>query len=98
MQSKISERFQNFAIPGLCDHLSAGFPVTNLVELIKSIDDLYRYRFIEDPELLSLKLTDQIQLLAEKRSAQMEWLYCISLTLEIENSTLIGMVSKWFYF
>ncbi|SEF42314.1 methyltransferase domain-containing protein [Algoriphagus boritolerans] len=73
----------DFEIPGLCDRLYAGFSATHLVELIKSIDDLYRYRYIEDPELLSLNLTDQIQLLAEKRPAQMEWLYCTSLPLGI---------------
>lgn len=78
----------DFEIPGLCDRLSARFSATHRVELIKSIDDLYRYRSIEDPELLSLNLKDQIQLLAEKRPAQMEWLYCTSLNLDIENSAL----------
>lgn len=70
----------DFVSPGLCDALVLKFSLTHHVEIIKSIDDLYRYRFIDDQELLKLDLKDQIQLLAEKRPSQMEWLFCTSLT------------------
>lgn len=35
-------------------------------KFIKGIDEMYRYRFIDDPELLRLNLVDQIKLLEEK--------------------------------
>lgn len=70
----------DFVSPGLCDELVAKFSTTHQIEIIKSIHDLYRYRFIEDQEIKKLKLKDQIELLAEKRPTQMEWLFCTSLT------------------
>lgn len=70
----------DFVFPGLCDELVAKFSGTHQVEVIKSIHDLYRYRSIDDEEIKKLDLKDQIELLAEKRPSQMEWLFCTSLT------------------
>ncbi len=75
----------DFVKPGLCDLLVAGFRKTHEVAIIQSIDDLFRYRAIEDQEILKLELKDQIELLAEKRPTQMEWLFCTSLTLATEK-------------
>ncbi|HSF53952.1 MAG TPA: class I SAM-dependent methyltransferase [Algoriphagus sp.] len=78
----------DFVKPGLCDLLAPRFSSTHKVEIIQSIHDLYRYRVVEDQEVLKLNLRDQIELLAEKRPAQMEWLFCTSLPLESENLDL----------
>lgn len=75
----------DFVKPGLCDLLVARLRKSHQVEIIPSIHDLYRYRSIEDEELLKLELKDQIELLAEKRPTQMEWLFCTSLTLATEK-------------
>lgn len=72
----------DFVKPGLCDLLVGRFSQTHRIDIIQSIHDLYRYRAIEDHELLKLELKDQIELLAEKRPTQMEWLICTSLTLD----------------
>lgn len=62
----------DFVNPGLCDLLVGRFSQTHKIEIIASIHDLHRYRAIEDHEILKLELRDQIELLAEKRHAQME--------------------------
>ncbi|MFN3759511.1 MAG: hypothetical protein ACK4SF_09855 [Algoriphagus aquaeductus] len=69
----------DFIFPGISDELTARFAETHKVKIVQSIDDTFRYRFVEDAELLTFSLSDQIKLLAEKRPSQMEWLVCHTL-------------------
>ncbi|MBN7817547.1 class I SAM-dependent methyltransferase [Algoriphagus pacificus] len=66
----------DFVMPGISDLLQERFLKTHHVQLIKSIDDIFRYRHIEDPEMKKIPLQDMIKLLEEKRPNQMEWLFC----------------------
>ncbi|MEB2779810.1 hypothetical protein U3A58_05340 [Algoriphagus sp. C2-6-M1] len=66
----------DFISPGISDVLTKRFEHTHSIQLIKSIDDVYRYREIQNPEILKLPIKDQINILAEKRPTQMEWIFC----------------------
>jgi 23S rRNA U2552 (ribose-2'-O)-methylase RlmE/FtsJ len=66
----------DFISPGVSDLLKKRFEATHSIELIKSIDDTFRYREIQHPELQKLPIQDQIHILAEKRPSQMEWIFC----------------------
>ncbi len=66
----------DFVSPGISDLLQKRFIRTHSVQLIKSIDDIFRYREIANPEILKLPISDQINILAEKRPTQMEWIFC----------------------
>ena len=67
---------RDFVSPGVSDELTKRFEGTHAVKLIKSIDDIFRYREISNPELLSIPIPDRINILAEKRPTQMEWIFC----------------------
>lgn len=69
----------DFIFPGVCDELRTRFSQTHRVEIVQSIDDIYRYRLLDDSELLKFSKSEQIRLLSEKRPAQMEWMICHSL-------------------
>ncbi len=68
----------DFIVPGASDLLIKRFESTHQVQVVKSIDDRFKYREINDLEISQLPLSDQIQLLEEKRPCQMEWIYCES--------------------
>ncbi|WP_111612947.1 class I SAM-dependent methyltransferase [Algoriphagus yeomjeoni] len=66
----------DFTSPGVSDLLRSRFQNTHSIDLIKSIDDIFRYRKINIPEIQKIPLSDQISILAEKRPTQMEWIFC----------------------
>ncbi|TXE08802.1 class I SAM-dependent methyltransferase [Algoriphagus aquimarinus] len=66
----------DFISPGVSDKLLKRFERTHAVQLIKSIDDVFRYREISNPEIMNIPIPDQINILAEKRPTQMEWIFC----------------------
>lgn len=70
----------DFIFPGIGDELRFRFSKTHTIEIIQSVDDIFRYRLLDDSELLKLSKSEQIRLLAEKRPSQMEWMVCYSLT------------------
>jgi 23S rRNA U2552 (ribose-2'-O)-methylase RlmE/FtsJ len=66
----------DFVSPGISDLLKKRFEPTHSIQLIKSIDDVFRYREIQHPEVLKIPIQDQIKILAEKRPSQMKWIFC----------------------
>lgn len=66
----------DFIIPGISDLLKKRFESTHQIKVIQSIDDVFRYREIDDEEIGKIPLLDQRKLLAENRPSQMEWIYC----------------------
>lgn len=68
----------DFVSPGSGDSLISRFDKTHQVSVVQSIPDLFRYRFVEDPQINSIPLDDRLRLLSEKRPTQMEWLVCLS--------------------
>lgn len=84
-QSDFIIEVHDFVKPGTCDLLASRFSSTHQVGILQSVHDLFRIRQVEDQQILKLNLEDQIELLAEKRPAQMEWMVCTSLTLNSEN-------------
>jgi predicted O-methyltransferase YrrM len=66
----------DFIYPGISDLLRKRFEHTHSIQMVKSVDDVFRYRETQNPEILKIPLADQIKILAEKRPSQMEWLFC----------------------
>lgn len=74
--SDILVELHDFLVPGVSDILMDRMEATHAVRVIKSVDDVFRHREMENPAIRSAPLADQISLLAEKRPCQMEWLFC----------------------
>ncbi|WP_339753847.1 hypothetical protein [Algoriphagus aquimarinus] len=72
----------DFISPGVSDMLQKRFELTHSVELITSIDDLFRYRMTSNPDIKKLPISDQNNILAEKRPTQMEWIFCEARNME----------------
>jgi hypothetical protein len=75
-------QMHDFIHPGFSDKLKKRFKTSHFVQLIKSIDDVYKYRRIQNPKILEFPIQDQITILAEKRPTQMEWIFCEPLKSE----------------
>jgi len=65
-----------FIFPGIFELLKNRFESTHSITLVKSIDDEFRYREIQNPDINRIPISDQKNLLAEKRPCQMEWIFC----------------------
>ena len=56
--------------------LAARFSTTHMVEVISSIDDVTKARTYRYPETDALSFRDRLEMFAEGRRSQMEWLVC----------------------
>lgn len=66
----------DFIVPGVSEALQERFGNSHLVRVIKNVDDLFKPRFFNVPQLDGFSLDWKIKLMAEKRPSQMEWIYC----------------------
>lgn len=64
----------DFIVPGVMDFLKENFSESHEIEVISTVSDVFKYRYIQDEEINELPLTDQFKLLAERRPTAMEWL------------------------